>query len=173
MKTFSSPQVAASSSTIRRTLLLWLISNLGGTSWLLLDFAKERLADYSIALFIGLLAALISLFIVPLVIPFFAVMCRCCSGWMRRSMACLGVVLFYVLANLILLLGLPIDSFSSLLGMSVPYLSVALLTVFWLYGPGQHVAKSVPTQSQTAPERSLPIRLYISGYAASSPAIRV
>ncbi|SNC75108.1 hypothetical protein SAMN06265337_2708 [Hymenobacter gelipurpurascens] len=124
-------------ATLIRTLLLWLFSNVGGTLWLLVDFSLDRLNDYSIALLAGLVAAMASLAIIPLVIPFFALMTRCCSDWPRRTMALLGVGLFFLVANYLLLLLLPIGSLSGLLEMSLPYLGAGLLTVLWLYGPAQ------------------------------------
>jgi|GEM_PF-3784430 len=126
---------AYTQSTIKRAFQLWLFSNVGGTLFLTGEFALDRLTDYPIALMTGMVAAMISLCIVPLVIPFFTLMTRFCSGWSRRSMALVGVSLFYVAANQLLLLFVPIDSLSSLLGMSFPYLLAALLTVGWLYGP--------------------------------------
>lgn len=124
-------------STLLRTLLLWLFSNVGGTLWLLIDFSLERLNDYSIALMTGLVAAMVSLVIIPLVIPFFTLMTRCCSDWPRRTMALLGVGLFFLTSNYLLLLLLPIGSLGGLLEMSLPYLGAGLLTVLWLYGPAQ------------------------------------
>lgn len=130
-------------STLARTMLLWALSNVGGTLWLLVDFALERLNDYPIALLAGLVAAMVSLAIIPLVVPFFTLMGRCCSDWPRRTMALLGVSLFFLVANYLLLLLLPIDSLGSLLEMSLPYLGAALLTVLWLYGPAQRNLPSV------------------------------
>ncbi|TGE19328.1 hypothetical protein [Hymenobacter elongatus] len=135
-------QLLSTYSTIRRTLLLWLLSNFGGTLWLLIDFSLDRLNDYSIALMVGLVAAIVSLSIVPLVLPFFALMSSYYSGWSRRSMALAGITAFYILANQLLLLLMPIDSLSSLLALSLPYLGAALLTVLWLYGPAASRYKS-------------------------------
>ena len=87
---------SANSSTITRTLILWLLSNLGGTLWLTLDFASDRLEDYSIALMAGLIAALVSLAIVPLTVPFFTLMNVLRTGWSRRTVALLGVTLFFL-----------------------------------------------------------------------------
>ncbi|RSK35453.1 hypothetical protein [Hymenobacter metallilatus] len=129
-----------SHSTTVRTFILWLLSNAGGTLWLLLDFASARLADYSIALLAGLLAALVSLAVVPLVIPFFTMMSRVKPGWSRRSMALGGVVLFFLLANQLLVLLSPIDSMQAVLPLSLPYGVAAVLAVFWLYGPAQRAA---------------------------------
>ncbi|TGD79033.1 hypothetical protein [Hymenobacter wooponensis] len=121
-------------STFVRTLLLWLLSNLGGTLWLTIDFSLDRLADYSIALLVGLVAAMVSMVIIPLVVPFFAVMTRY-SDWPRRTMALLGVSLYFLVANYLLLLLLPVTSLIGLLDLSLPYLGSAILTVLWLYGP--------------------------------------
>ncbi|SNR41962.1 MULTISPECIES: hypothetical protein [Hymenobacter] len=131
-------------STLIRTILLWAFSNVGGTLWLLVDFSLDRLNDYPIALLAGLVGAMASLAIIPLVVPFFTIMSRCCSDWPRRTLALLGVVLFFLVANYLLLLLLPIDSLTSLLEMSLPYLGAALLAVLWLYGPAQ---RNVPAVS--------------------------
>jgi Na+/phosphate symporter len=130
-------------STFIRTLLLWLLSNLGGTLWLIIDFSLERLTDYSVALLVGLVAAMISLAIIPLVLPFFAIMTRY-SDWPRRTMALMGVGLFFLVANYLLLLLLPVASLSGLLDLSLPYLGSAIITVLWLYGPA---ARPVLAQS--------------------------
>lgn len=132
-----------SHSTTIRTLILWLLSNLGGTVWLMLDFAAERLTDYPIALLAGLVAALVSLAVVPLAFPFFTLMGRLKPGWSRRSMALGGVVLLFLLTNQLLVLLSPIDSLRALLPMSLPYGVAAVLTVFWLYGPAQRQAVAV------------------------------
>ena len=126
-----------SHSTTIRTLILWLLSNLGGTLWLMLDFASDRLEDYSIALMAGVVAALLSLAIVPLVIPFFTFMGQVAGPWSRRSMALAGVLLFFLLTNQLLLLLSPVDSLQALLPMSLPYGVAAVFAVFWLYGPAQ------------------------------------
>ncbi|MBX0290889.1 hypothetical protein K3G63_10590 [Hymenobacter sp. HSC-4F20] len=127
-------------STITRAFILWALANLGGTLWLLLDFSLDRVDDYPIALMTGLIAALISLAIVPLVIPFFSLMCRLRVGLSRRSLALGGVTLFFLLANWLLEWLLPVGSSASLLSMSLPYWAAAMLTVLWLYSPGQRDA---------------------------------
>ncbi|GAB2769153.1 hypothetical protein HNQ93_000277 [Hymenobacter luteus] len=124
-------------STIARAFILWAFANLGGTLWLLLDFSLERVDDYPVALLTGLVAALVSLCIVPLVIPFFSLMCHLQVGLSRRSLALIGVTLFFLLANKLLELLLPINSVHDLLSMSLPYWAAAMLTVLWLYSPGQ------------------------------------
>ncbi|MBC8083827.1 MAG: hypothetical protein H7Z21_11500 [Hymenobacter sp.] len=127
------------SLTIVRTLLLWLLSNLGGTCLLGLGFGfalTHRLNDSTIAITAGLLAAIVTLPLVPLAVPFFAVLSRYCPDWSRRSMALLGVGLFFLLANELLRFLLPFASLGGLLEMSLPYLATGLLTVFWLYSPG-------------------------------------
>ncbi|QJX45890.1 hypothetical protein HMJ29_02635 [Hymenobacter taeanensis] len=58
-----------------------------------------------------------------------------CSDWSRWTMALLGIGLFFLVANYLLLLLLPIHSLMALLEMSLPYLGSAVLTVLWLYGP--------------------------------------
>lgn len=133
------PHSSTNYSTITRTLVLWVLSNLGGTLWLMLDFASDRLEDYSIALMAGLIAALISMTIVPLTIPFFTLMNMLHAGWSRRSVALLGVTLFFLLANRILLAFVPIESLRGMLPLSMPYWLAAVLTVLWLYGPARQV----------------------------------
>lgn len=122
-------------STIIRTAILWLFGNLGGTLILGLCLSLNRLDDCTLALGAGLIAAIISLPLVPLGIPFFAVLGKTCRSWSRRSIALLGVVLFFLLANELLRFFLPFLTWSSLLELAVPYLIAALGTVFWLYSP--------------------------------------
>ncbi|MDF7813392.1 hypothetical protein [Hymenobacter sp. YC55] len=132
LKSYSSVQ-----STIARTLILWLLSNLGGTLLLGIGFAlTHRLNDSTIAVAAGLLAAIITLPLVPLAMPFFAVLGKICAAWPRRSMALVGVLLFFLLANEVLHLLLPFATFFGLLEMSFPYLVAGVLTVLWLYSPG-------------------------------------
>lgn len=124
-------------STITRTLLLWLISNLGGTLLLGASFAlTHQLTDSTIAVAAGLLAAVITIPLVPLALPFFALLARFCPAYSRRSVALLGVTLFFLAANELLHLLLPFATFWGLLEMSAPYLAAALLTVVWLYSSG-------------------------------------
>ncbi|HEX8425200.1 hypothetical protein [Hymenobacter sp.] len=130
LKSYSSIQ-----PTIVRTLLLWLISNIGGTLLLGIGFALRRLDDSTIAIAAGLLAAIVTLPLVPLAVPFFAVLGKICAKWPRRSMALLGVTLFFLLANELLHLLLPFATFWGLLEMSLPYLASGVLTVLWLYSP--------------------------------------
>ncbi|RPD50204.1 hypothetical protein DNI29_05250 [Hymenobacter sediminis] len=124
-------------STTARAFILWIFANLGGTLWLLLDFALDRFDDYPIALMTGLVAALVSLAIVPLVIPFFSLMCKLRVGLSRRSLALVGVTAFFLLANQLLELLLPVNSMRDVLNMSLPYWAAAMLTVLWLYSPSQ------------------------------------
>ncbi len=131
---------AANYSTITRTFILWLVSNVGGTLWLLLDFAYERLDDYPIALMVGLTAALISLAIIPLVVPFFALMTRLQANWSRRTVALTGIILFFLLANRLLVGLVPLKSLTDLVPFSLPYGIAAVLGALWLYGPARHVA---------------------------------
>jgi len=123
-------------STITRTLVLWLLSNLGGTFLLGFGFAlTHRLNDSTIAVAAGVLAALVTLPLVPWALPFFAVIPRFCPACSRRSVALLGVTLFFLAANELLHLLLPFATFWGLLEMSVPYLAAGLCTVGWLYSP--------------------------------------
>lgn len=118
-----------------RTLHIWLLSNLGGTGWLLVDFCRDSPADYSIALVIGAVAALVSLACVPLIIPFFALTNRFCIGWFCRTTAVTGAVVAFFLANYLFLKLLPLGPLGSLLSISGPYLCAALLAVGWIYRP--------------------------------------
>lgn len=70
----------AATKATTRTLHIWLLSNIGGTGWLLVDFCRDSTTDYAIALAIGAVAALVSLACVPLIIPFFALTNRFCVG---------------------------------------------------------------------------------------------
>ena len=126
---------AAHSTATARTLRTWLLSNLGGTGWLVLDFCRDSPADIAIPLLIGFMAALISLTSVPFAIPFFALGQRLCTGWKCRLLALTGVVLVFALGNFMLLKLLPIGPVSSLLSVSRPYLGAAMLAVMWLYRP--------------------------------------
>ena len=127
------------SSTVLRALILWFMSNLGGTLLLGAILAFGRLEDSSIALIAGMLAVIITLPLVPLAVPFLALLSRLQPNWSRRSIATLGVTLFFVLAHQLLVLLLPFLSSLSLLEMTAPYLVAAWATVFWLYSPdGQY-----------------------------------
>ena len=121
-------------STLKRTVQLWFFSNLGGTLLLASAFASDRLSDWTIALLAGTVAALVSLCVVPLAVPYFNLMEKLNTSWSRRTMALAGVSLFYATANQLLLLGGPFHSLRGLLSISFPYLAAALLTVLWLYG---------------------------------------
>ncbi|MBC6696765.1 hypothetical protein [Hymenobacter sp. BT190] len=115
------------------------MSNLGGTLLLGLTLAFGRIEDASIALVAGLLAIIITLPLVPLAVPFLALLSRLQLNWSRRTMAALGVTLFFMLAHQLLVVLLPFLSSLSLLEMTAPYLVAAWATVFWLYSPeGQH-----------------------------------
>lgn len=123
------------SAATTRTLYIWLLSNLGGTGWLLVDFCRDAPSDFTIPLMIGLLAALLSLACVPLAVPFFAFTNRYswCIGWRCRLFALLGAMMTFFVGNYLLLKLLPLDSLDSLLGVSEPYLCAALLAVGWVY----------------------------------------
>ena len=127
------------SSTARiatvRTLTVWLLSNLGGTTWLLLDFCRDSPEDFGIPLVVGLMAALLSLATVPLAIPVFALAQRQCTNWRCRLLVLAAVLLVFALGNFVLLRLLPIGPASSLLCFSWPYLGTALLAALWIYRP--------------------------------------
>ncbi|WP_460557113.1 hypothetical protein [Hymenobacter daeguensis] len=131
MSTF--PQTTATA----RTLRIWLLTNLGGTSWLVLDFCRDSPSDIVVPLIIGVMAALLSLAAVPLAIPLFAVAQRYCTGWSCRFMALAVVVLGYAASSYLLLILLPIGPISSLLSISQPYLVATVLAVMWAYRPNQ------------------------------------
>jgi hypothetical protein len=123
------------SSTVLRALILWFMSNVGGTLLLGAILAVGRLEDSAIALMAGLLAVIITLPLVPLAVPFLALLSRLQPTWSRRSIATLGVTLFFLVAHQLLVLLLPFLSSLSLLEMTAPYLVAAWATVFWLYSP--------------------------------------
>ena len=116
-----------------RTLTVWLFSNLGGTSWLVVDFCRYSPEDYAIPLVAGLMAALLTLATVPLAIPFFAMAQRQCINWRCRLVALAAVLLVFALGNFTLLHLLPIGPATSLLRFSWPYLGSALLAALWVY----------------------------------------
>lgn len=119
----------------RRTLTVWLISNLGGTAWLVLDFCRYSPEDFAIPLVVGLMAALFSLATVPLAVPVFALAQRQCISWRCRLIALVAVLVVFALGNFVLLHLLPIGPASSLLRFSWPYLGTALATAMWVYRP--------------------------------------
>ncbi len=125
----------AATKATTRTLHVWLLSNIGGTGWLLVDFCRDNTTDYAIALVIGAVAALVSLACVPLIIPFFALTNRFCIGWFCRTTAVSGAVVAFFLANYLFLKLLPLGPLGSLLSISGPYLGAALLSVAWIYRP--------------------------------------
>ena len=132
-------------SATGRTLTVWLLSNLGGTSWLVLDFCRSSPEDFAIPLVVGLMAALLSLATVPLAIPCFAMAQRQCLNWRCRLVALAAVLLVFALGNFALLHLLPIGPASSLLRFSWPYLGTALAAALWVYRP------QPKRQLQTAP----------------------
>jgi hypothetical protein len=127
----TSPQPTATA----RTFHIWLLTNLGGTVWLVLDFCRDSPADIVVPLIIGLMAAALSLAAVPLAIPFFAVAQSYCTGWRCRLTALAVVLLGYTASNYLLMSLLPIGPLSSLLSISQPYLAAAVLAVMWVYRP--------------------------------------
>lgn len=122
-------------SATARTFYIWLLSNLGGTGWLLLEFGLEHPIDISVPLAMGVMAALISLVYVPFAIPLFALAQRACTGLRCRLVALAAVVLVFGLANFLLLHLLPLGSLSSVISVSKPYLLAALLAAAWVYRP--------------------------------------
>jgi hypothetical protein len=120
---FMQSSTSSISATVLRALALWLFSNLGGTVMLGMILSLGRLEDATIALMAGLLAVIITLPLVPLAVPFLALLSRLQPGWSRRSIAMVGVTLFFVLANQLLVMVLPFLSSVSLLEMTAPYLS--------------------------------------------------
>lgn len=122
-------------SALSRALNLWLLSNLGGTCWLVLDFGFSSSAELVTLLVIGLMAALISLFFVPLLCLFLSLAHRTGTPWRCRTVAVLGVTLVFGLVNFVLLRLLPIGSLDSLLSVSRPYLGAAMVALVWLYAP--------------------------------------
>jgi hypothetical protein len=131
-------------SALRRALYLWLLSNLGGTCWLALDFGLDHPTDLVVPLCIGLLAALVSLVCVPLTWFFLSLAHRAGTSWRCRLMAIATVLVVFMLANLLLLQWLPIGPLDSLLSISKPYLGAAFLAVMWLYGPAPTSRKPAP-----------------------------
>ena len=139
-----------------RTLTVWLFSNLGGTSWLVLDFCRYSPEDYAIPLVVGLMAALLTLATVPLAIPFFAMAQRQCNSWRCRLVALAAVLLVFALGNYALLHLLPIGPADSLLRFSWPYLGTALVAALWVYRPRpvrQHQAAPLLLAWQPRPSR--------------------
>ena len=132
----------AATKATTRTLHVWLLSNIGGTGWLLVDFCRDNATDYSIALVIGAVAALVSLACVPLILPFFALTTRFCIGWFCRTTAVSGAVVAFFLANYLLLKLLPLGPLGNLLSISGPYLCAALLSVGWIYRPAAAPARA-------------------------------
>ncbi|MCI1186574.1 hypothetical protein MON38_04030 [Hymenobacter sp. DH14] len=131
----TSAQLPAHLTATRRTLTVWLLSNLGGTAWLVLDFCRYSPEDFAIPLVVGLMAALLSLATVPLAIPFFAMAQQQCITWRCRLLALAAVLLVFALGNFALLHLLPIGPASSLLRFSWPYLGTALAAALWVYRP--------------------------------------
>lgn len=131
-------------SALIRALRLWLLTNLGGTCWLALDFGLNHSGELVVPLVIGLMAALISLAFVPFMFLFFSLAHRACVSWRCQLVAVTGVVLVFILANFLLLQALPIGPADSLLSLSRPYLGAAVFAVVWLYGPQGAPGKRKP-----------------------------
>ncbi|OGX85928.1 hypothetical protein BEN47_13830 [Hymenobacter lapidarius] len=126
-----------------RTLWIWLLSNLGGTALLALDFSFKYPTDLAVPLVVGLMVALLSLACVPLAWPFFAMSRHACTELRCRLLALAGVLVVFGVAHMALLHWLPIGPPSSLLSFSRPYLGAAVLAVAWLYRPRQKTSKVV------------------------------
>jgi hypothetical protein len=133
--TYPTAAPAPHPSALTSTLYIWLFSNLGGTTKLLLDFGLAEPADVKVPLLIGLVAGLLSLVAVPLAVPVFALAQRAYTGWRCRLTALAGVLLAFAAANALLLYGLPLGPPATLLSLTWPYLAAALLAVAWLYRP--------------------------------------
>lgn len=155
MTTFSTSTTSYSPSALTRTFTVWLLSNLGGTGLLALDFSLENSGDLTVPMLVGLMAALISLAYVPLAWPFFALAQRTCAGWRCQLLGVAGVVAVFALANCLLLTWLQFGSFSNLLAFSRPYLGAALLAVAWLYRPRSAKQRAHTSSMQAAPLLSI------------------
>lgn len=118
-----------------RTLSIWLLTNLGGTTWLVMDFCRDSPTDAFVPLIIGLVAAMLSLVAVPLAIPLFALAQNYCTAWLCRLTALAVVLSGFAASNYLLLRLLPIGPVSSLLSMTQCYLIAAVLAVIWVYRP--------------------------------------
>ena len=125
----------STSTATLRTLSIWLLTNIGGTTWLVLDFCRDSVSDVMVPLIIGLMAAVLSLLAVPLAIPFFALAQRACTGWRCRLTALMVVILGFAAGNFVLLNLLPLGPVNSLLTVSEPYLVAAVLAAMWVYRP--------------------------------------
>lgn len=155
----TSAQLPTQSNAISRTLTIWLLSNLGGTFWLVLDFCRYSPEDVAVPLMLGLMAALLSLATVPFAIPVFALAQQQCTTSRCRLLALLAVVVLFVLGNSALLYLLPIGPASSLLRFSWPYLGTALMAALWVYRP----------QPMRQPLRSAPLLLSWQPRASRHP----
>jgi hypothetical protein len=124
---------ATTRTALMQTLTLWFVSNLGGTLLLTLKFFLDRPNDAVIGLVSGLIAALLSLAIVPIWVPFFALInCVDCRRTQFLVMM-LGSVLFYFLANTLLLYLMPLSTLDGVIDMTFPYLLSALITITYMY----------------------------------------
>ncbi|UOR05605.1 hypothetical protein MUN82_00550 [Hymenobacter aerilatus] len=121
--------------SLRKALSLWLLSNLGGTILLTIDFALDRPADFSIGLFSGLLAALVSLLVLPFCVPLFRLLGQLSTCSARRTIGTVAVLGCYAVTNFFVLHHLPVVDLRSLVTMSLPYLAAALAAVYFLCEP--------------------------------------
>lgn len=152
----TSSLTAAHSTATARTLRVWFLSNAGGTAWLMLDFGRDSPSDIGIPLFIGLMAAIISLASTPFIIPVFALAQRAHTGWRSRLVALAGVALAFALGNSLLLHLLPTGPTGDLFSISQPYLVAAALAVLWLYRPRTlfRRASDAPELGRFGPQQS-------------------
>ncbi|WP_324676171.1 hypothetical protein [Hymenobacter sp. GOD-10R] len=119
--------------SLKHTLSLWVLSNLGGTLILAIKFSLGRLDDVIIALVSGCVAAVLSLFVLPLWIPFFsAINCVECRRVQYLVMLS-GSVLFYFMANILLLCFFPLGTLDGVMELTFPYLLSAIVTITYLY----------------------------------------
>ena len=131
----TSAQLSTPLTATACTFLIWLLSNLGGTTWLVIDFCRYSPQDFAVPLVVGLMAALLSLATVPLAIPVFSLAQRQCTNWRCRLLVLATVLLVFALGNFALLSLLPIGPAGILLRFSWPYLGTALLAALWVYRP--------------------------------------
>jgi len=120
-------------NALKHTFTLWLLSNLGGTLILAIRFSLDRADDIIIALASGAIAATLSLFILPLWVPFFSALncveCRRVQYLVMLS----GSVLFYFIANILLLYLFPLGTLDGVMELTFPYLISAFVTITYLY----------------------------------------
>ena len=157
----TSPQATVTATV--RTLYIWLLTNIGGTGWLVMDFCRDSVSDVAVPLIIGLVAALVSLAAVPFAIPLFVMAERFFTGWRCRIIALIVVVIGFSVGNYLLLNFLPIGPYTSLLSMSQPYLVATVQAVMWLYRPRPVFQPAHPGRVLAGPPRPTPLQLVQNG----------